>query len=88
MPSGKDDKSMRRRARVEPEHFRVEVWFDEESEQIQIKRTDPGAEPQYLACTFEQWEQIKYAVEHLFKPLSGKLGNYEVMREVATTSRN
>jgi hypothetical protein len=79
---------MRRRARVEPDHFRVEVWFDEETEQIQIKRTDPGAEPQQLICTFEQWEHIRYAVEHLFGPVSQGLGNYEVLREVATASRN
>ncbi len=79
---------MRRRARVEPDLFRVEVWFDPETEQVKIKRTDPGAERQQLACTFEQWEQIKYAVEHLFEPVDARLDGYEVMREVAAASRN
>jgi hypothetical protein len=79
---------MRRRARVDSGQFRVEVWFDEESEQIRIKRTDPGAERQQLACTFEQWEQIKYAAEHLFEPVGARLGDYQVVREVAAASRN
>ena len=79
---------MRRRGNVEPGLFRVEVWFDEQSDSIQIKRTDAGVEAEHLSCTFEQWEQIKYAVEHLFEPVDVGLHGYEVIREPATASRN
>jgi uncharacterized protein (DUF2141 family) len=79
---------MRRQGKVEPGLFRVEVWFDEDSETVQIKRTDVSVEHQHLSCTFEQWEQIKYAVEHLFEPVADRLAGYDVLRQVARASRN
>jgi hypothetical protein len=79
---------MRRRGNVEPGLFRVEVWFDEQSDSIQIKRTDASVEAQHLSCTVEQWEQIKYAVDHLFEPVDARLLGYEALREPATASRN
>jgi hypothetical protein len=78
----------RRNGKVEPGLFRVEVWFDEESETIQIKRNDASVEPQHLTCTFEQWEQIKYAVDHLFEPAANRLAGLAVLRQVAAASRN
>jgi hypothetical protein len=79
---------MRRQGNVEPGLFRVEVWFDEEAETIQIARNDASVEPQHLSCTFEQWEQIKYAVEHLFEPAPDLLAGFEILHQVATASRN
>jgi hypothetical protein len=73
--------------KVEPELFRVEVWFYEPTETIQIKRTDPGVEHQCLSCTLEQWEQIKYAVDHLFEPDDDSWGEFPEIREI-TASRN
>ncbi len=79
---------MQGRARIEPGTFQAEVWFDERTETIQIKRTDASSKGQHLTCTFEQWEQIKYAVDHLFEPAEGTLSNYEEIRNVVAASRN
>jgi hypothetical protein len=79
---------MRRRMNVEPGLFRVEVWFDEASQSFQIKRTDPIGERQHLTCTFEEWEQIKYAVDHVFEPAERSFDFSPELRDVVSASRN
>jgi hypothetical protein len=76
------------RAKVEPGLFRVEVWFDDACETIQIRRMDPRGEGQRLSCTFEEWEQIKHAVDHLFDPPATSFHGYEEMWRVAGGHRN
>jgi len=68
--------------------FRAEVWFDDRAEEVVITRTDPGHRGQRLTFTFEQWEQIKAAVEHLFLPADVGSDEWAEVYGVASLSRN
>jgi hypothetical protein len=68
--------------------LRAEVWFDERTGTIEISRTDPGHRRQRLSCTFEQWEQIRHAVEHLFTSVDPSGAGWEEVRDVRDISPN
>ncbi len=68
--------------------FRAEVYFDENTNQIVISRSDPAHRGQYIAFTPEQWEQVKYAVEHLFASAYVTPDGWEEMRDVQSVWPN
>ncbi len=79
---------MRTRRRSGREAFRAEVWFEERSGTIEIARTDAGYPRQRLSCTFEQWEQIKRAVDHLFLSPEAARDGWEALQDVSFSSPN
>lgn len=62
--------------------FRAEVYFDQNTNQIVLARHDPAHRGERVTFTIEQWEQIKYAVEHLFASPDVTTDGWEEVRDV------
>jgi hypothetical protein len=72
----------------EPADWRVEVAFNDETSTIEILQIDAHRRRQRVHCTFEQWEQINYAVEHLFAHVDLSENGWEAVRDVVGISCN
>jgi len=79
---------VRAKRKFDANTLRAEVWFDDRVGTIEIARTDPAHRRQRLSCTFEQWEQIKYAVEHLFAGVDLRRDGWEEVRGVRDVAKN
>ena len=84
----KGDWTVRAKRKSDVYSLRAEVWFDDRAGTIEISRTDPGHRRQRLSCTFEQWEQIRHAVEHLFTGVDLTRDGWEEIRDVRDVPQN